>query len=193
MDVVETRVGMPLDQFLEESSRQRFELINGEKVLLIPTLSKHAKLLKFFYDAIMRFLSDHPIGEVFQEATFILPDEANRNWVRGSRIPDILFLTNSTWSNYENSPLNADNLLLAFIPELVVEIISPTDKYVDVNNKVSLYLDDGVRMVWVVDYLTKRVSVFTHDDAQFLGSEDTLTGGDVLPGFEIKLSSLFVD
>jgi Uma2 family endonuclease len=192
MDVVETRVGMPLDQFLEESSRQRFELINGEKVLLMPNVYDHIMLVKLIYDLIYEFLREHRIGHVFSEATFVLPDRSDPNWVRGSRIPDVMFVSHEKIQEYIASPLSGTRRPFAVIPELAIEVISPTDNFGDVLDKSLLYIRDGVRLVWVIDQDHRRVVEFTAaGSTEYYSGEDTLTGGEVLPGFEIKLSALF--
>lgn len=192
MDAVETRIGMPLDRFLEESSRQHFELLNGDKVLLMPTVFFHSLLVKRIYDAILAYLREHPLGEVFAETTFILPNVAEPNWVKGSRIPDVMFIARDNLNEFLVSPLFAGDRPLALIPDLAIEIVSPTDNYRDVTEKAFLYLRDGLRVVWVFDYESKRVQVFSADGTTYyVSGEDTLTGGDVLPGVDMPLSSLF--
>jgi Uma2 family endonuclease len=194
MEFVETRVGMPLDEFLEESSRQRFELLNGEKVLQMPTGFEHSELMMKLYDALRDFLNSNPLGRAYIETTFILilPDRTEANWVKGSRIPDVMFLSNAKREQFINSPLNVSGRPLAVVPDLTVEIISPTDKYSEVTDKALLYIQDGVRLVWVIDLEHKRIAVFTPDGVTNYVSGDTiLSGGDVLPGFEIKLAELF--
>ena len=75
----------------------------------------------------------------------------------------------------------------------MVEIISPTDRYARVIEKVGVYLEDGVRLVWVIDPENRQVSV-TEAGANatvMLSTADTLTGGEVISGFSILVASLF--
>jgi Uma2 family endonuclease len=72
-----------------------------------------------------------------------------------------------------------------------VEIVSPNDTYSKVTEKVDLYLEDGVRMVWVIDPQRSKVTVYTADQQTTLGEEHTLSGGDVIPGFELTIRALF--
>jgi Uma2 family endonuclease len=61
------------------------------------------------------------------------------------------------------------------------------------STKVRRYLQDGVRLVWVLDLLTREVSVHQSGIRQtaILGETDTLTGGEILPGFAVMVSALF--
>jgi Uma2 family endonuclease len=50
----------------------------------------------------------------------------------------------------------------------------------------------GVRLVWLIDPVARTVTVFTAlDQATVLSEEDTLDGGDVLPGYALRLRDLF--
>jgi Uma2 family endonuclease len=83
--------------------------------------------------------------------------------------------------------------LFVLIPDLCVEIVSKNDRYNDVIARVQRYLDDGVRLVWVVSLAAKTVSVYRLDDPRptVLRRGDVLLGEDVLPGFELAVSSVF--
>jgi Uma2 family endonuclease len=76
-------------------------------------------------------------------------------------------------------------------PDLAVEVISPSDSYSDVSRKVQRYLRHGTALVWVVDPETQTVMVHTPTSAKPFGLEDTLDGGDVLPGFKLAVRDIF--
>jgi Uma2 family endonuclease len=77
-------------------------------------------------------------------------------------------------------------------PDLAVEITSPSNRAPDVQEKVTDYLDAGVRLVWVVDPHTRTVTTHAPDaTARILRQTDTLNGGDVLPGFRLPLAGFF--
>ncbi len=89
-------------------------------------------------------------------------------------------------------PVEAWNHFLALAPDLAVEVISPWDTASGVFEKVREYLDAGVRLVWVVHPEQRMVTVFTPDHtARLLYEDDTLDGGDVLPGFSIAVADIF--
>lgn len=77
-------------------------------------------------------------------------------------------------------------------PDLAVEVISPGDRLTDVEEKVDEYLAAGSREVWVVNPARRTVTV--HRPGQnpvVLREAETVTGGDVLPGFECPLAEIF--
>lgn len=77
-------------------------------------------------------------------------------------------------------------------PDLAVEIISPNDRYTDVEEKVGEWLEHGTRLVFVVN--PRRQTVWVHRPGQpvsVLGINDTLTGEDVVPGWSIPVRELF--
>ncbi len=77
-------------------------------------------------------------------------------------------------------------------PDLAVEIVSPNDRADDINDKVHEYLEAGARLVWV--FWPRRRAVMVHEPDQpihELGPDDFLDGGDVLPGFRVRVADLF--
>jgi Uma2 family endonuclease len=115
-------------------------------------------------------------GGVFNlpNSDVVIPDAAFVSKVHGTHIPD----------EYD------------IAPEIAVEVISPSNKPRQVNEKVESYLASGSRQVWVL-YPDERVL-----DLWTPGTEgtaikrkytaaDTLTGGDVLPGFSVLAGELF--
>lgn len=81
---------------------------------------------------------------------------------------------------------------LELAPDLVVEVVSPSDRMHDVSIKVRLYLDAGTQLVWIVQPSLKTVTVYFPDHtARTLSIDDDLDGGDVLPGFTIAVAELF--
>ena len=76
-------------------------------------------------------------------------------------------------------------------PDLAVEVISPNNKAGDTHLKVMQLLKAGTRLVWLVYPETRSVVVQTADGATTLSETDTLSGGDVLPGFNIPISDIF--
>ncbi|MBC7870737.1 MAG: Uma2 family endonuclease, partial [Chitinophagaceae bacterium] len=87
------RVGMPLAEFIAEFERKPFEIINGERIVKMPGVYSHILMIRLLFRLLDQFTQAHQLGEVFQEATFILPDTYSSDWVKGSRIPDILFIS----------------------------------------------------------------------------------------------------
>jgi Uncharacterized protein conserved in cyanobacteria len=79
-----------------------------------------------------------------------------------------------------------------FAPDLAVEIVSPWDRFADVQTKVAEYLEAGTRLVWVWNPPTRTVFVYRSlRDVQVLGEEDELSGEDVVPGFRCPVKRVF--
>lgn len=73
-----------------------------------------------------------------------------------------------------------------------VEVISPSDRWNQVNDKVLVCLDAGVRLVLAIDPIGHTVTVWTPDrTSRVLTAVDTLDGGDVLPGFTRPVAGIF--
>jgi len=186
---VQTRVGMPIDEFIRENDKAPFELVNGERIPIVPTGAIHGFVISSLLEALFGWVSIHRIGKIFTETTFIRLDVSN--WVKGSRIPDIAFYTQSRLDEYLASMPDWEDKPLVLIPDLCVEVVSKTDNYEDVDDKVVEYLRIGVRLVWVVKPRSQEIAVYSAEPTKWLTITDTLTGGDVLPDFSIPVADLF--
>ena len=79
-------------------------------------------------------------------------------------------------------------------PDLVVEVVSPSNTIREVNDKAFMWLGYGVRLVWVVYPDTRTVDVYQSGRAvTTLTEDDSLDGLDVLPGFACAVSEIFED
>jgi len=78
-------------------------------------------------------------------------------------------------------------------PDVAVEVISPSDRYTDVEDKVVEWLEAGSRMVIVVNPRQRAVTVYhSRTDVVRLTAEDTLEGGEVVPGWQLPIREVFV-
>lgn len=78
-------------------------------------------------------------------------------------------------------------------PDLAVEVISPSDTYTEVEEKVDEWLNAGCAMVWVMNPRRETVEVYrSPDDIIVLRGEDILDGRDVIEGFQCPVRDLFV-
>jgi Uma2 family endonuclease len=77
-------------------------------------------------------------------------------------------------------------------PDVAVEVVGDSQSISDMTKKALEYLAAGAKMVWLVDAEPQRIVLFTPPDhVRILGPEDTLEGGDVLPGFRCKVAEIF--
>lgn len=76
-------------------------------------------------------------------------------------------------------------------PDLAVEVLSPSDRFVEVMRKVQEYLAAGARLVWVIDPKGRSAAVFAPERPPLLlGEDDVLDGGGLLPGFSLHLGNV---
>ena len=107
--------------------------------------------------------------------------------------PDKVRVPHMAFTSVDRLRLDADVPAYAeLVPDLVVEIVSPSDSRRGVNDKARMWLSHGVRLVWVVHPETRTVDVHRADhDAATLGEDDALDGMDVLPGFSCAVKAVF--
>ncbi len=110
-----------------------------------------------------------------------------------SRNPDTVLGPDISYFSKERLPLDAEIRGYAETPpELVVEVVSPSDTPREVAGKANMWLVGGVRLVWVVWPETKMVEVYrANNQPETLRETDTLTGGDVLPQFSVTVADIF--
>jgi Uma2 family endonuclease len=83
---------------------------------------------------------------------------------------------------------------LEMVPDLAVEVLSPSERAGAVRDKVALYLQRGVRTVWVIDPRRRTVRIHVPGKGEtLLGEGDELAGGEVVPGFRCPVAWLFAD
>ena len=105
------------------------------------------------------------------------------------RRPDLAFVSYERWPKDRRLPETA---AWEVVPNLAVEVISPTDRAVKVLRKIDDYFQAGVQQVWVV--FPRDGRLFLHSgptSITVLDASDTLDGGAIFPGFRIKLADLF--
>jgi Uma2 family endonuclease len=109
------------------------------------------------------------------------------------RYPDKIRAPYMAFTSVERLPLGEDVPAYAdLVPDLVVEIASPSNSRREIHDKARMWLSHGVRLVWVVHPDTRTVDVHRADgDAARLGEDDSLDGMDVLPGFTCPVRTVF--
>jgi Uma2 family endonuclease len=154
------------------------EFINGEIVEKLPT-QLHGFIVSLLSRFFGNYLERNPIGWELAEAHYQLPGDDF------SPIPDFSFVLS------DGRTLTARGAA-PYMPELAVEIQSPDDSQSKMERKKDAYLARGTKIVWLIYPTARRVDVFKPGEAKReLREGDTLTGDDLLPGLEIKVSDLF--
>lgn len=167
---------------LPENRNRDFELIRGE-VIEVPRPTKPhgvvsfrvGKYLDLYAESVGRgYVTTNDSGVILEE----YPDT-----VVG---PDVAYYTDAATFD-ELHPKWGET-----VPLLAVEVLSPNDKPSKISGKVRDYLSNGVKLVWVVDFEERLVTVYRPDRTleQFTASGELL-GGDELPGLVVKVADLF--
>ena len=107
------------------------------------------------------------------------------------RAPDIAYFSNARVPPEE---AEGDDGYSETVPDLVVEVASPSDTRQGVHEKALMWRDNGVRMVWVLHPGSRVIDVYAEGQpVRTLGDGDSLDGLDVLPGFSCAVSEIFGD
>jgi Uma2 family endonuclease len=104
------------------------------------------------------------------------------------RIPDVSFIS---WDRLPGREI-PDEPLPNLVPDLAVEVLSKGNTPKEMARKLREYFNAGTRLVWLVDRKKEIVDVYTTpDDQRRFAKNQTLDGGEVLPGFTLPLRKLF--
>jgi Uma2 family endonuclease len=162
---------------LPENRDRRFELI-AEGVVEVVSSNKSSALAARFIHYLYGFVDAHNLGHVTG------PDGGYA--VAGERyIPDVAYVS------YDRQPQLTNDAYFPVAPDLAVEIVSPTDREGLLLVKVANYMAAGTT-VWVVYPDLKEVHIYVPGQkVDALTDQDTLHGGDQLPGFSLDLSQIF--
>jgi Uma2 family endonuclease len=171
-------------QDLEQSPPEgEWELIDGELVPMTPSSLESSSLGHRIGRIVGNFVDAHDLGMMTgADGGYVLfPDRETL------RVPDVGFIRKD-----RVPPVAERSRFARLAPDLVVEVLSPSDRMVDALSKVAMYLQAGVRLVWLIDPDSKTITVFRPDAApRTMGLGDTLDGGDVLPDFGVPVAEIF--
>ena len=169
----------PLDE-----DRKGYELIHGTWVEKPEMGAASVRVGGRIVTHLTNFAEARSLGDVFPAdgAFQLFPNQPKL-----IRKPDVSFVATG---RLPNNTLPQGNIKLA--PDLAVEVVSPNDEAVALEQKLDEYLRAGVRLVWVVHPLTKVVYVYRPDGtAARKTATESLDGEAVLPGFTLPIAELF--
>jgi Uma2 family endonuclease len=165
-------------------SETRAELLRDEVILMSPTTSLHGIYTMRVSLPVAQFVEERALGVVCGAETGFVIQHADG--AESVLAPDMAFIA------AERIPDPLPEGFWRIPPDLVVEIRSCSESQREVAQKAALWLGAGARLVWYVDPFRQQVSVYRADGTeQTLSLNDTLSGEDVLPGFELPLRRIF--
>ena len=161
----------------------RGELIRGVLCETMAAGQRHGKIVTRLIVRLGNFVEPRDLG------TLVASDSG----VRLEHDPDTVREPDIGFTSVDRLPLGEDVEGYAeVVPDLVVEVASPSDSRRAVNDKARMWLSHGARLVWVVHPDTRTVDVHRTDAlVSTLDEDDALDGLDVLPGFSCALSTVF--
>ena len=158
------------------------ELIDGRVIRMSPTGGEHGWLETKLIGQLLAFVSEKDLGWVLGGEVGIYT-QRDPDRVRGA---DVVFISK------RRSPKRPQKGFLDISPDLVIEIVSPSDRWVEVHQKIEEYLDIGVHRVWIVNPENRNVRVYrSSTKVQNLTDGDIVEGEGSLVGFKQDISSLF--
>ncbi|MEB3884968.1 Uma2 family endonuclease [Lyngbya sp. CCY1209] len=123
------------------------------------------------------------LGKAFDSSTgFRLPNGATRS-------PDVSWITIARWNEL---PPKTRKKLLPLCPDFAVELVSETDTIQETREKMREYLENGLRLGWLIDPKSRTVEIYRPTrDVEVLNSPTHLSGEDVLPDLVVSLAEIW--
>ncbi|MDE2683076.1 MAG: Uma2 family endonuclease [Chloroflexota bacterium] len=143
-----------------------------------PRSLNHSRTMRVTASALDDFVEPLGLGEVLITPSFLVGADRDQ-----SRKPDVAFVA---------GPMPTDpEAILALVPTLAIEVISPNNTAEEMEAKVAEYLAAGTQMVWLTFPESRMVIAFWDDGGAVFKAGDTITAETVLPGFACPVTDLF--
>ena len=162
-----------------DDDSHRHELIKGELLTMPLPKDEHGRVTANLLVTLGQYVKANRLGRVRAESGYHI--ESDPDTVLG---PDASFIAqgriNDPIEGYYPGP-----------PDLVVEVLSPGDRRGKVEHKLRLWLESGVRSVWLVSPRRRTVEVISSTDERKILHETEELVDDTVPGFRVKVSEIF--
>ena len=166
-----------LEEFLN-NDYESYEYVKGELAPMSTPTMVHGEISTNIVTLLNNYVRQHKLGRVYTAETTFQIGESGRK-------PDVAFVSQARLPENRNqaSPIP---------PDLAIEVVSPTDKVYDVQEKALEYLDAGTKMVWVIEPIAKTVTVYhSPNEIKILTKNDIITGEEVVSGFQCAVTEFF--
>jgi Uma2 family endonuclease len=164
---------------------EKHELAQGQLVVMEPPGSMHGLVSVSIALLLKRYARKHAPGSgVFVETGFLLsthPDTV--------RAPDVSFVTANRMQTHTRESLKT---YFPGPPDVAVEVVSPSDRWRDIEEKIADHFAYGTQLLWIVDPQRQCVIVRTPDGRSqlFTEEDDVIDGGTILPQFAATVKML---
>ena len=158
---------------------------NGDLIIMPPTGGSIGKYNVKLATSFVIWNEQTGLGEVFDSSTgFRLPNGANRS-------PDVAWISRDRWHTLTSEQ---QDTFPPLCPDFVLELRSKTDKMKPLREKMQEYLENKMRLGWLIDTKNKMVEIYrSNQPVKVLKKPATLSGEDILPGFVLNLQFLWED
>jgi Uma2 family endonuclease len=171
------------EQLVAANRDLRLELSSlGELVIMSPTGGETGNRNFEMYIDLGIWNRQNKLGKAFDSSTgFKLPNGATRS-------PDASWITQERWDGL--TPQQRKKYL-PLCPDFAVELVSESDDLADTQAKMQEYIQNGLRLGWLINPQDKQVEIYrSNQEVEILSSPTTLSGEDVLPGFLLDLANI---
>lgn len=160
---------------------QRYALVRGRLIATPPTGDVHGEIVMALSLLIGTFVRAHGLGRLYAAETgFKLSSDPDTVLA-----PDFAFISQARVVPREGG-------FLPIAPDLAVEVASPSNTRLELQEKVALYFRAGTRQVWIVYPRARAVYVYTAEDQVTIHTDKSvIEGGDLLPNFKLPVSQIF--
>lgn len=166
---------------MPDDGYHRYELVRGELRTMAPPGQYHGEFVINTTIPLGVYVKANNLGKVYAAETGyrLAPDHV--------RAPDVSFISHERLETVGEGPG-----YFPAAPDLAIEVISPNDRLTRVNEKIRDWLDAGTRIVIVVNPRRRDATVHRPNQEPItLNEEDTLDGGDVVPGWTMPVREIF--
>ncbi len=172
------------DLWLLADDENSYELVRGDLLMMTPASTIHGRYAMRLGASLSIYAEEHNLGEVYSaEAAFELQPPPQRV----VRAPDVAFV-----SKARILPPEQEEGFWPIAPDLVIEIVSPSESQKEIREKIRDYFAAGTRLMWLVYPDEQLVEELRSPTAlRQLVVDDNLEGGEVIPGFSYSLRQLF--
>ena len=171
-------------QLCRANSDVKFERnAKGELIIMPPTGGGTGKRNIELATDLVIWNRQTRLGVCFDSSTcFRLPQG-------GDRSPDVSWILQSRWDSL--TP-DEQEKFPPICPDFVLELMSPSDNLKIAQEKMQEYLNNGIRLGWLINRRTQTVEIYRQgQEVEVLQSPTTLSGEDVLPGFVLNLQTIW--
>jgi Uma2 family endonuclease len=161
-----------------------YEVVDGEIVELPPRGVYQSWIASKLYFFLQRYLEEQKLGKAGVELLFDFSKTIGKK-----RRPDLSYVSYDRWPRGVDPP---DEEAWEVVPNLAVEVISPTNTVYELQGKISEYFQVGVERVWVVFPAQRQVSVYDSPNSiRIFTANEVLVDEGLFPGFRFALGDLF--